>query len=169
MPFAPEYSVPTLRHFYGFRRNIWTAYGFKDAFNLGTQWYGPDELGIDQGLIVIMIENYRTQRVWKQFMKNPEVQRGLQRAGFVPLSFTNPSLQPLPEQNAISLTWPAANGRTYQVEYSPDLDNWFSSPTGELVATNTTANWLDTGPPATSTPPVADPQRFYRVFQFGAP
>ena len=60
MPFAPEYCLPALRHFYDFRINIWTAYGFRDAFNLGVGYYGPDELGIDQGPIVLMIENYRT-------------------------------------------------------------------------------------------------------------
>ena len=102
-------------------------------------------------------------------MQIPEIQRGLQRAGFVPLSFMNPSLQPLPGPTSLSLTWGSSAGRTYQVEYSPDLETWFPSPTGELVATNTTANWLDAGPPATSTPPLADPQRFYRVFQFGSP
>src|SRR4029453_11735396 len=78
--FTPEYSIPTLRYFYTqFRTNIWTAYGFRDAFNLGVKWWGLDELGIDQGPIVLMIENYRTQRVWKRFMLNEEVQRGLQR------------------------------------------------------------------------------------------
>ena len=64
---------------------MWTAYGFRDAFNLGAHWVASDELGIDQGPIVIMIENYRTQRVWRRFMQNDVVQRGLQRAGFVPL------------------------------------------------------------------------------------
>jgi hypothetical protein len=81
--FAPEVCVPTLRYLYNtYRTQIWTAYGFRDAMNLEKQWFGPDELGIDQGPIVIMIENYRTGRVWRRFMKNLEVQRGLQRAGF---------------------------------------------------------------------------------------
>ena len=88
MAFTPEYSLPTLRYFYShYRPHIWTAYGFRDAFNIGAQWYDTDELGIDQGPIVIMIENYRNQRVWRLFMQNEEVQRGLQRAGFVPLPF----------------------------------------------------------------------------------
>jgi hypothetical protein len=83
--FTPEYSVPTLRYFYDtYRPRIWTAYGFRDAFNLGAQWFASDELGIDQGPIVLMIENYRTQRVWRRFMQSEIVQRGLQRAGFVP-------------------------------------------------------------------------------------
>jgi len=168
--FAPEFSLPALRHFYTqFRFRIWTAYGFRDAFNLGQQWYASDELGIDQGPIVVMIENYRSQRVWQLFMRNEEIQRGLQRAGFVPLAFMSPELQVLPGQNGFSLTWDAPTGRAYQVEYSPDLNAWFASPTGESVAEGPIATWTDGGPPATSTPPFAVPQRFYRVFQFGSP
>ncbi len=52
--------------------HLWTAYGFRDAFNLSAGWYDTDELGIDQGPIVIMIENYRTQNVWRLFMQNAE-------------------------------------------------------------------------------------------------
>ena len=170
MAFTPEYSLPTLRYFYShFRRNIWTAYGFRDAFNLGQQWYGSDELGIDQGPIVIMIENYRTQRVWRFFMQNEVVQRGLQRAGFVSLPFVALNVQALPVQGAISLTWNASAGRTYQVEYSTDLVSWFASPTGEVIAPGSTASWTDSGPPDTTAPPFTAPQRFYRVFQFGFP
>jgi hypothetical protein len=170
MAFTPEYSLPTLRYFYShFRRNIWTAYGFRDAFNLGQQWYGPDELGIDQGPIVIMIENYRTQRVWQLLMQNEVVQRGLQRAGFVPLPFITPQIQALPVQGTVSLTWDASVGRTYQVEYSTDLKSWFASPTGEVIASDSTASWTDLGPPDTITLPFSVPQRFYRVFEFGSP
>ena len=166
--FAPEYSLPTLRYFYTqYRPRIWTGYGFRDAFNLGAQWYGSDELGIDQGPMVIMIENHRNQRVWRLFMRNAEIQRGLQRAGFVPLAFASPQL--LPGQNAINLAWDAQAGRSYQVEYSPNLETWFASQTGELTAAGSTATWTDVGPPATPALPFAVPQRFYRVFQFGTP
>ena len=160
--FTPEYSLPTLEYFYShFRTHIWTANGFRDAFNLGAQWYDTDELGIDQGPIVIMIENYRTQRVWRLFMQNEEIQRGLQLAGFVPLPYVGLNIQALPDQNTFSLAWDATAGRTYQVEYSPDLNAWFGAPNGEVIATNTTASWTDSTPPAT--------QRFYRVFQYGTP
>jgi len=85
IPFAPEICLPTLRHFYEeFRTNIWTPYGFCDAFNLTANWWDPEVLGIDQGPILIMIENYRTGRVWKTFMKAPEIRRGLTAAGFKP-------------------------------------------------------------------------------------
>jgi hypothetical protein len=160
--------LPALRHFYDFRINIWTAYGFRDAFNLGAGWYGPDELGIDQGPIVIMIENYRTQRPWQLFMRNVEVQRGLQRAGFTSLGFVPPNLQLLPAQSAINLTWSAPTGGTYQVEYSPDLSTWFAVSTGQVVSPGPTASWTDTGPPGTPSLPLTVAQRFYRVFRFGS-
>ena len=170
MAFTPEYSLPTLQYFYShYRRNIWTAFGFRDAFNLSAQWYDTDELGIDQGPIVIMIENYRTQRPWQLFMQNAEVQRGLQQAGFVSLPFMALQIQALPAQNAFSVAWNASAGRAYQVEYSPDLITWFASPNGEVIATGPTAGWTDSGPPATTAIPFAVPQRFYRVFQFGSP
>jgi hypothetical protein len=164
MPFAPEYCLPTLRAFYSrFRSRIWTAYGFRDAFNIGAGWYDTDELGIDQGPIVIMIENYRTQRIWHRFMQNAEVQRGLQRAGFVPLPFVAPELQPVLAQGAFNLSWNATTGRFYQVEYSPDLLTWTAAP-GFGQATNSGIfNWVDTGLPAGA------PQRFYRAFQIGTP
>jgi hypothetical protein len=171
MPFTPEYSLPTLRAFYtNFRIFIWTAYGFRDSFNIGDNgWYDTDELGIDQGPIVIMIENYRTQRVWQRFMQNAEIQRGLQRAGFVPLPFVATSLQALPAQGAFDLAWNASAGRSYQVEYSPNLFNWAASP-GFVQAINSgTFDWLDTGPPVTASAPMSAPQRFYRVFQLGTP
>jgi len=85
LPFAPEVCLPALRHMYdSFSASLWTRYGFRDAFNLTKNWWGPDVIGIDQGPIVVMIENYRSGRVWQRFMQNPDIQRGLQRAGFKP-------------------------------------------------------------------------------------
>jgi hypothetical protein len=116
-----------------------------------------------------MIENYRTQRVWQLFMQNAEVQRGLQRAGFVPLPFVALNLQPVPAQGAFNLSWNASVGRYYQVEYSPELLTWAASP-GFVQATNSgTFNWLDTGPPGTVSAPATAAERFYRVFQLGTP
>jgi hypothetical protein len=160
--------LPTLRYFYSsYRPRIWTAYGFHDAFNLGSQWIDTDELGIDQGPIVIMIENYRTQRVWKRLMKNDVIQRGLQRAGFLPVPFAAVALQLQPAQQSVSLTWQASAGGAYQVEYSSDLATWFESPTGDLTAQGATVNWIDSGPPATAINPSGVANRFYRVLQFG--
>jgi len=170
MAFAPEIALPTLKYLYShYRPHIWTAYGFRDAFNSSAQWYDTDELGVDQGPIVIMIENYRTQRVWQLFMQNPEIQRGLQQAGFVALPFMALSVQAQPAQNTLTLSWAIQASRTYQVEYSSDLITWTASPSGEVTSTNSTASWTDSGPPGTTTPPFSDTKRFYRVFQYGSP
>jgi hypothetical protein len=170
MSFAPEIALPTLRNFYNGRVHFWTQYGFIDAFNLTAGWYDNIELGIDQGPIVIMIENYRNQNVWRLFMQNPEIQAGLQQAGFVSLLFmTNITVQTQPSPAAVTLTWPATSNRTYQVEYSTNLFNWFTVPTGEITATNSAASWTDSGPPGTTTVPLSDTERFYRVFQYGTP
>jgi hypothetical protein len=83
VPFAPEICIPTLRQFYQRHgAKIWTRYGFCDAFNLTADWWDPEVLGIDQGPILLMIENHRTGRVWRTFMKAPEIRRGLKSAGF---------------------------------------------------------------------------------------
>ena len=81
--FAPEVSIPALHHLYEtYGDMLWGRYGFKDAFNLSRFWFATDYIGIDQGPIVIMIENYLNERVWQRFMTNPYVLTGLERAGF---------------------------------------------------------------------------------------
>jgi hypothetical protein len=162
MAFTPAISLPALQYFYShFRTHIWTAFGFRDAFNLSSQWYDTDELGIDQGPIVIMIENYRTQRPWQLFMQNAEIQRGLQQAGFVSLPFIALNIQALPAQSSFTISWAASAGTTYNVEYSTNLDSWFAAPNGEVIASGSAASWTDGAP--------LDAQRFYRVFQFASP
>ncbi|MGA9779082.1 MAG: glucoamylase family protein [Verrucomicrobiia bacterium] len=170
MAFAPEIALPTLKNFYkGGRPRFWTQYGFIDAYNLSAAWYDNAELGIDQGPIVIMVENYRNQNVWRLFMQNPEIQQGLQEAGFVSLPFEALTAQAQLASNTVTLTWAATSNRTYQVEYSTNLLSWFTVPTGEITATNSIASWTDTGPPGTFTVPFSDTARFYRVFQYGTP
>ena len=93
IPFTPHESIAALRRMYDrYRENIWCAYGFRDAFNLRENWWGNDVIGIDQGPILIMIENYRTGRVWEVMRKNAVLQRGLKRAGFRPFE-TEPALR----------------------------------------------------------------------------
>jgi hypothetical protein len=72
-----------LRHFleeHGER--IWGRFGFVDAFCEQRNWYADTYIAIDQGPIVIMMENQRSGLLWKLFMSVPEVQLGLQRLGF---------------------------------------------------------------------------------------
>lgn len=82
-PYTPEHSMRALRHFYyGMGSKIWREYGFVDAFNETLDWYAPSHLGIDQGPIIVMIENYRSGLLWNLFMSCPEVQSGLKLLGF---------------------------------------------------------------------------------------
>jgi hypothetical protein len=85
VPFTPAVSIDFMHHMWNnYRPQMWSTYGFKDAMNLNLNWFASDVIGIDQGPIIMMIENYRTGAVWQRFMQNADVQRGLQRAGFVP-------------------------------------------------------------------------------------
>jgi hypothetical protein len=82
-PYAPEYSMQALKHFYyDMGDKIWGPYGFADGFSESHNWYAKTHLAIDQGPIVVMIENYRTGLIWKLFMNNPDIQNGLKKLGF---------------------------------------------------------------------------------------
>ena len=82
-PYTPEYSMKALRHFYyGLGDKIWGEYGFVDSFNETENWYAKSYLAIDQGPIVVMIENHRTGLLWKLFMSSPEIKKGLVKLGF---------------------------------------------------------------------------------------
>lgn len=83
LPFASEFCLPALRHFYDtYRTNLWTTEGFRDAYNIKAKWWADDVVGIDQGPIVLMLENYRSGSIWSRMLRSPIIQRGLQRAGF---------------------------------------------------------------------------------------
>jgi hypothetical protein len=82
-PYTPKFSMQALRHFYyNLGDKIWSEYGFVDAFNESKNWYAKSHLAIDQGPIIVMIENYRTGLLWDLFMSSPEVQIGLKKLNF---------------------------------------------------------------------------------------
>lgn len=98
MPFAPEIVIPAIAEMHRrYGQDIYQQYGFIDAFNPsfhyavplkhgkvvpGLGWADLDYIGIDQGPIVLMIENHRSELVWKVMRRNPYIRRGLERAGF---------------------------------------------------------------------------------------
>lgn len=100
LPFAPDLVLPTLHTWMSNRKELFTETGFTDAFNVTAAdesrpsgWVDPDQLGIDQGPIVAMIENYRSELVWKYMRRDGDLRRGLLRAGF-----TGGWLENTPEQ-----------------------------------------------------------------------
>jgi hypothetical protein len=93
LPFLPQETMRVLKNIkeaYG-QKGAWSRYGFVDAFNPLTGWYDTDVVGIDTGITLVMAENLRTQFVWDTFMKNPEAQKGMERAGFKPYDAPEPS------------------------------------------------------------------------------
>lgn len=83
MPYTPKESMEALRHFYyDLGDKIWSQYGFVDGFSIHHNWYAKSHLAIDQGPIIVMIENYRTGLIWKLFMNIPDIQSGMKKLGF---------------------------------------------------------------------------------------
>ena len=95
-----------------YRTQLWFQYGFRDAFNVSQNWWDADAIGIDEGPIIVMIENYRTQSVWSHFMQNADVLHGLQRAGFIAVGSVS-DRTPLPEHFRLYQNYPNPfNGST---------------------------------------------------------
>ncbi len=83
LPYTPTESMEAMKFFYyTLGDRLWGEYGFYDASNLTEGWTASSTLAIDQGPIIIMIENHRTGLLWKLFMSAPEVQNGLTKLGF---------------------------------------------------------------------------------------
>jgi hypothetical protein len=84
LPFMPQAAMrvlKTIKMRYG--KGTWSRYGFVNAFNPLKNWYDSDVVGIDTGITMLMAENARTGFIWDTFMKNPEAERGMDRAGFI--------------------------------------------------------------------------------------
>jgi hypothetical protein len=83
LPFAPEIVLPTMKSInakYG--KQLWGKYGYYDSFNPTAKWVNNDFIGIDEGPMLIMIENFRTGLVWGYVMKDPIIQKGLTKLGY---------------------------------------------------------------------------------------
>ena len=90
LPFAPEIVLPTLEHFNQIEVGLDHPYGLQATFNptfpdekcRECGWVSPWHFGINEGPIVLMIENYRTEFLWRLMRKSPYIVNGLRRAGF---------------------------------------------------------------------------------------
>ena len=121
MPYTPQESMAALRHFYREQgERLWGPYGFYDAFNLEVNWFAPSYLAIDQGPIVVMIENHRTGLFWDLFMQNPEIASALEAIGFQ--ADSSPSEEVFAEENGFDvLLFPnpvSANNGILNLEFS---------------------------------------------------
>lgn len=84
MPYTPKESLRALKFFYyTLGDRLWKEYGFRDAFNLSDRWVDGEYLAIDQGPIIVMIENYRTGLIWNLFMQSNDIKTGLNKLGFI--------------------------------------------------------------------------------------
>lgn len=127
--FTPEESIACLeniRNNYG--DTMWGPYGFSDAMNVGKQWFSDKVLGIDQGPILLMIENYRTGLIWKFMNQNVSVRAALEKIGF--------------RKGTLPLPWPEPP--IYQTPYVPQgilvdgfLKDW---PASEAIVLNEAQN-----------------------------
>lgn len=82
-PYTPAESMRAMKFFYyKLGDKLWGNYGFYDAFSLHEPWFANSTLAIDQGPIVVMMENYRSGLLWNLFMSCPEVKAGMTSLGF---------------------------------------------------------------------------------------
>lgn len=82
-PYTPTESMQALKFFYYKLGNkLWGNYGFYDSYKMDDPWFASSTLAIDQGPIVVMIENYRSGLLWNLFTSAPEIKNGMRRLGF---------------------------------------------------------------------------------------
>ena len=89
--FTPYLSLRMLKRLYLEHPQIWGPFGFRDSINEDTGWVSPLYYGLGEGILLLAIENFRTGFVWQHFMKNPGVQKALERAQFTARSVSERS------------------------------------------------------------------------------
>ena len=78
IPFCPDECISTLRSLYkNYGANVYGKYGFVNGINFNEDWFSKEFIGIDQGITILMIEDYRSEFVWKYFMQHPAVKKWL--------------------------------------------------------------------------------------------
>ena len=83
MPYTPDESMAALRYYYyKLGDRIWGDNGFVTGFNLSKKWYSTEYISVDEGPVIVMVENYRSKLLWNLFMNIPEIKDGLKRIGF---------------------------------------------------------------------------------------
>ncbi len=144
MPFAPEVCLPAILYMYDkYTNNLWTTEGFRDSYDIASNnWFCPATLAIDEGPIVLMIENYRTGSIWNRMMTSPIIQRGLERAGFT-ASPPNSLTTTLVSSNEIDVSWSGISSYQtgYEVLVSSNGVIFSAAATVASNVYNTTISW----------------------------
>jgi len=134
--FTPDLSMRVLENVYSnYREKMWGRFGFADSFNVFRNWFATDAYAINQGPILLMIENFRTGLLWKWFMKSPHIRRGMDLAGFRPSVGYTLNRERLPFVNTTAY-FPNQSPVHHSVLVSNDFaldDLDFASPSWHLV------------------------------------
>ncbi|MCM8791259.1 MAG: hypothetical protein NC938_06150 [Candidatus Omnitrophica bacterium] len=93
IPLVPEFAIDDYKSMYARVPEALGQYGLTNSFNIDRDWFAKHYIAIDKGLMLLMIENYRTGAIWKYFMQNRYVQKGMAAAGFKPGGQATPSPQ----------------------------------------------------------------------------
>lgn len=119
---APEFALNDYRSMYKRVPDAIGPYGLTDAFNIDRSWYTQYYISIDKGLMLLMIENYRSGLIWKYFMRNKYVQAGLSAAGFKNGAQAIPSKQDIIQGNPLDTV--VLHKVTFPVKIDADLSEW---------------------------------------------
>ncbi len=115
-----NYALNTIKHFYRVYGNaLWGDFGFKDAFNVSKFWFNDDYLAIDQGPIICMIENYRSQLLWNLFMKDEDIKTALTKIPFFPSQDPSDATDKdyIPAEFKLNQNYPNPFNPTTKIEY----------------------------------------------------
>ena len=88
LPFAPDVTLRAVRRMLQRYPEMLPAEQYSSSFNpslaadAGPAWISPGHYGLDQGIVLMMIENHRSELIWRLLRSCPAIRSGLQRAGF---------------------------------------------------------------------------------------
>lgn len=134
IPFIPDIALQTLQRMEQLSPSVWTRYGFGDALNLDRRYACAHTIALDQGMILLMVENLRSGLVWELFMRHPVARQAMALAGFVPGSLTEPVVPPvIPGNPGASMTVPMID---HAVAIDGDLREWIRREGVELTPTD---------------------------------
>lgn len=131
LPWLPDVALSTLHRMEVLEPSLWTRYGFGDALNLDRGFVCRHTIALDQGLILLMIENARSGLVWDLFMRHPVAQRALAAAGFRPGRLEEPATPAvIPGNPNDAMTVPIMD---HAVAIDANLQEWIRREAVELT------------------------------------